>query len=76
MARKPGSKKNGSKSEFVSFDVVYEDGAQRSNRRVPRDLLGGLDGDEPARAFLEEQDREIAERSGHPMGPIKSIRRS
>jgi hypothetical protein len=76
MARKTGSKKPASKSEFVSFDVVYEDGAMRSNRRVPRDILGGLDGDEPARAFLEAQDREIAERSGHPMGPIKSIRRS
>lgn len=72
MARK----KTDTKSEFVLFDVTYEDGAQRSNRRVPRDLLGGLDGDEPARNFIEEQDRENAERSGHPMGPIKSIRRS
>ncbi|MBB4198050.1 hypothetical protein CCR94_04875 [Rhodoblastus sphagnicola] len=71
MARKPGSK-----SEFVFFDVIYEDGATRSNRRVPREILSGLDGDEPARAFLEEQDREIALRSGHPMAAIKTVRRS
>jgi hypothetical protein len=71
MARKPTSK-----SEFVLFDVMYDDGSQRSNRRVPREILGGLDGDEPARALLEAQDREIVERSGRPMATIKSIRRS
>lgn len=71
MARKPATK-----AEFVLFDVVYDDGSQRSNRRVPREILGGLDGDEPARAVLEAQDREIAERSGHPAGVIKTIRRS
>ena len=32
MARKPGTRTVG---EFVLFDVFYEDGAQRSNRRVP-----------------------------------------
>ncbi len=71
MARKPGSK-----SEFVLFDVLYEDGAKRSNRRVPKEILGGVDGDEPARAFLEAQDREIAERSSNPMAPIKAVRRA
>lgn len=71
MARKPGSK-----SEFVLFDVVYEDGAIRSNRRVPKEVLGGVDGDEHARAFLETQDREIALRSGLPMAAIKTVRRS
>lgn len=71
MARKPASK-----SEFVLFDVLYEDGSQRSNRRVPKEVLGGLDGDEPARAVIEAQDREIAERSGRPMAPIKTVRRS
>jgi hypothetical protein len=71
MARKPGSK-----SEFVLFDVLYEDGAKRSNRRVPKEILGGVDGDEPARAFLEAQDREIAARSSNPMAPIKTIRRA
>ena len=43
MARKPGSRSGG---EYVLFDVVYEDGTQRSNRRVPASELGGLDGDE------------------------------
>jgi hypothetical protein len=71
MARKPASK-----SEFVLFDVFYEDGTRRSNRRVPREILEGLDGDEPARAVLEAQDREIAERSGHPAAKIDKVRRS
>ena len=56
MARKPATR-----VEFTLFDVVYDDGSQRSNRRVPSDILGGLDGDAPARAFIEEQDRLIAE---------------
>ena len=71
MARKPGTR-----TEFVMFDVLYEDGSQRSNRKVPSDVLGGLDGDEPARTAIEEQDRAIAEKSGLPPSPIKSIRRS
>ena len=70
------AKKQSSKSEFVLFDVLYEDGSRRSNRRVPGDLLGGLDGDEPARAAIEEQDREIAEKSGQPPLRIKSLQRS
>ena len=56
MARKPATR-----TEFTLFDVVYEDDSQRSNRRVPSEILGGLDGDAPARAFIEEQDRLIAE---------------
>jgi hypothetical protein len=71
MPRKPGLN-----SEFVMFDVVYEDGTQRSNRKVPRALLGGIDGDKPAHGFLIEQDREIAEKSGRPMAKIQSISRS
>ena len=57
-------RKTGGNSEFVMFDVVYEDGTQRSNRKVPRALLGGIDGDKPAHGFLIQQDREIAEKSG------------
>ena len=64
-----------SKSEFVLFNVVYEDGSQRSNRRVPADLLGGLDGDEPARAEIEKQDRDIAEKSGQTPLRISKIMR-
>jgi hypothetical protein len=71
MPRKPGLN-----SEFVMFDVVYEDGTQRSNRKVPRDLTGGIEGDKPAYGFLIEQDRDIAEKSGKPTPKIKSITRS
>ena len=61
---------------FVLFDVVYQDGSRTSNRKVPGAELGGLDGDAPARAFIEAQDRAIAERSGNPRAPIKSNTRS
>jgi hypothetical protein len=71
MAKKPTAR-----TETVLFDVVYEDGSQRSNRRVPADLLGGLDGDEPARSVIMEQDRQIAEKSGLPPLQIKTIKRS
>jgi hypothetical protein len=73
MARKPGTRTSG---DFVLFDVVYEDGTQRSNRKVPASVLGGLDGDEPAKAIIAEQDAEIAEKSGQSRGPIKSVRRA
>jgi hypothetical protein len=68
MARKPTPR-----SEFVLFNVYYEDGSQRSNRKVPADLLGGLDGDAPARAVIEEQDREISAKSGLPPLVIERI---
>jgi hypothetical protein len=71
MARKPTKR-----AEFVLFDVVYEDGSLRSNRKVPADLLSGLEKDAPARTFIMAQDREIAEKSGVAPLPIKSIRRS
>jgi hypothetical protein len=62
--------------DFVLFDVLYEDGTLTSNRKVPSSMLGGLEGDAPARAVIEVQDREIAERSGRLRAPIKSIGRS
>ena len=58
------------------FDVVYEDGSRASNRRVPMEILGGLDGDEPARALIEEQDEAIAQKSGRPRSPIQYLTRS
>lgn len=63
-------------AEFVMFDIVYSDGSRTSNRRVPNTLLGGLDGDEPAREAIMEQDRVIAEKSGRPALEITSIARS
>jgi hypothetical protein len=68
MPKKPGSNPKG---EFVFFDVVYEDGSQRSNRRVPAEF-----GDnDAALGYLIEQDRDIAEKSGRPPLKIKSILR-
>jgi hypothetical protein len=73
MARK---KKVADNKAAVLFDVVYEDGTLSSNRKVPGTEVGGLDGDAPAKAYIEAQDREIAEKSGRPRGRIKTIARS
>ena len=40
---------------------------------MPGNLLGLLDSEEQIQAFIESQDRDIAERSGRPRGPIASI---
>lgn len=72
MARK----KSSGGGDFVLFDVLYEDGSRSSNRKIPASEVGGLDGDEPARAILEAQERKIAEQSGRPRPAIKSIARS
>jgi hypothetical protein len=61
---------------YVLFDVVYEDDSRASNRRVPASVLGGLEGDEPARRVIEEQDEAIAAKSGRPRLPIKQLTRS
>jgi len=70
------ARKKSTVGDFTLFDVLYEDGTRRSNRRVPTELLGGLDGDEPARTTIEAQDAEIAERSGQPAGRIKTVARA
>lgn len=63
-------------SGYALFDILYEDGSRSSNRRVPRSILGGLDGDEPARKAIEQQDNAIAEKAGRPRVQIKRISRS
>ena len=63
-------------STFISFDVTYVDGTRTSNRRVPYTELNGFDGDEPARGYLEAQDREISAASGRPRPDIKSLSRT
>jgi len=73
MVRRPGSRRV---EEFVLFDVLYEDGTQTSNRKVPGSELDGIEGDEAAKPYIEEQDRKIAEMSGKPRGPIKSVTRA
>ena len=72
MARK----KEPGPAGFVLFDIVYEDGTLSSNRKVPETEVGGLDGDVPAKTFIEAQDRMVGEKSGRPRGRIKSIARS
>lgn len=71
MARKPTPR-----TEYVLFDVVYEDGSQRSNRRVEAGLLHELDPEAAVRGAIMAQDRAIAEKSGIPPLAIKSIKRS
>ena len=61
---------------FIMFDIVYTDGSRASNRRVPMEILGGLDGDEPARQLIAEQEEEIARKSGRPSREIQSLTRS
>jgi hypothetical protein len=73
MARRPGARRV---EEFVFFNVLYEDGTQTSNRKVPSSELEGVDGDLAAKPYVEEQDRKIAEMSGKPRGPIKSVTRA
>jgi hypothetical protein len=70
------SRKKPSISEFVSFDVLYEDGSRTSNHKVPSSELSSFDGDAPARTIIEAQDQKIGALSGRPRGTIKSIARS
>ncbi len=68
--------KRRSESTFVLFDVTYADGTVTSNRKVLTSALSGLDGDEPAKAVIEAQDRVIGLASGRPRGVIKSLVRT
>ena len=61
--------------EFILFDILYEDGTRTSNRKVPGSELGEVDGDLNAKTYIEAQDRQIAEISGKPRTPIKSLTR-
>jgi hypothetical protein len=71
-----GRRKPKARSEFVLFDVLYQDGTQSSNRKVPAEALSGPDGDDAAREILEAQDRQIAERSGKSRGRIATFKRA
>jgi len=62
--------------EFILFDVLYEDGSRTSNRKIPGSELGGVDGDLPAKTYIETQDRQIAEISGKPRSSVKSLTRA
>jgi hypothetical protein len=60
----------------ILFDVLFEDGSRASNRRVPMEILGGLDGDQPARDLIEQQEAEIAVKAGRPPRAIQSLTRA
>ena len=62
--------------ELILFDVLYEDGSRTSNRKVPGSELGGVDGDLPAKTYIEGLDRQIAQISGKPRSSIKSVTRA
>jgi hypothetical protein len=62
--------------DFVLYDVLYEDNTRTSNRKVPGLELNDIDGDLLSKVYIEAQDRKIAEVSGRPRAPIKSLTRS
>ncbi len=68
MAKKPTAR-----VEFAFFNVTYEDGSQRSNRKIPASVLEAYDRDAAIREALEAQDKAISEKSGLPPLAIKSI---
>ncbi len=73
MARKKAKSKG---AAFMAFNVNYEDGSVTSNRRVSTDRLDQSFGDslqDLARTALEDQDNEIAQRSGQRRAKIESI---
>ena len=72
MGRKKPATTN---SDVIVVNVLYEDGTQSSNRRLPGLELMGYDDDAAIRHAVEAQDQKIAELSGQPRGPIKSIQR-
>ena len=61
----------------ILFDVVYEDGTKSSRRRVAAAELDPHEQDDAsAKTIIMAQDQKIAQMSGNPRGPIKSISRS
>lgn len=63
-------------TSFVLFDVIYQDGTRTSYRKVPAMQIGEFDDIKAATAFIEEQDRKVAELSGAQRSPIKQVLRS
>ena len=70
-----GRKKPATNPDVILVNVLYQDGTQTSNRRLPGLELTGYDDDDVIRHAVEAQDQKIAELSGQARGPIKSIQR-
>jgi hypothetical protein len=66
-------KKQKISTEVILVNVLYEDGTQRSNRKVPAAELSGFDDEKDIRTVIEDQDNKIAQLSGQRPAPIKSI---
>ena len=72
-------KSKGKGAAFIMFNVMYEDGMVTSNRRISNDLLDQSFGDslqDLARIAIENQDNDIAQRSGQSRAKIKTIARA
>jgi hypothetical protein len=72
-------KSKGKGAAFMVFDVKYEDGMVTSNRRISNDLLDRSFGDslqDLALIAIENQDSEIAQRSGQSRAKIVTIVRA
>jgi hypothetical protein len=69
------ARKKPMEADFMMFNVVYEDGSLSSNRKVPTSSLESVKDTASARAIIEAQDRDIAEKSGRPRGRVKTISR-
>lgn len=69
------AQKKQNSTETVLVNVLYEDGSQRSNRKVPTGELSGFDDDAEIRQIIEAQDQKIAGLSGQSLAPIKTITR-
>ena len=69
------ARKKTADTDFIVFNVVYQDGSLSSNRRIAKSEIDIFEPDASAKALIEAQDRKIAELSGRARGPIKSISR-
>lgn len=66
----------GAGATYTLFNVIYEDETRTSNRRIPNDRLDQSFGDDLldlARAAIQDQDEEIAQRSNQRRAKIKTI---
>lgn len=76
MARKTPK---GKSAQYMFFHVTYEDGTVTSNRKVSNEQLDVSFGDamdDLVRKAIEDQDNQIAERSGQSRAKIKEIARA
>ena len=58
---------------YFLVNVLYEDGSQRSNRKVLNSQLSGFDDKADILTAIEQQDQKIADLSGLARASIASI---